>query len=175
MTSIWQLLAPFLENPSMTKIHLKRVLIAGVAPWLVGYATAASHGPIELEVKQIGKQPAACLPLKDSRGDQPVPIVSVGVWRATGPNSVEDEWEVTIPATSAPLTLERGACVVYGQKIDGAIVETQPRRLESGASYAISFVPIENGPSYSVAFCIKRTPDGGIAVIQETKSSNPCL
>ncbi|WP_158014453.1 hypothetical protein [Ralstonia solanacearum] len=161
----------------MKTIFRNSYLAASLAFLFTGCAGAASHGPIELTIKQVDDSPAACIPMSDARGDQPVQIVSAGVWRATGPVSTEDYWSITIPPTSTPFFVKRGACIVYGQKIEGAEIETAPRTLEPGKSYAFSIIPNGNGTGqvYGASFCVKKTTNGKRIILQETGASNPCV
>ncbi len=160
----------------MKPVFPDQYLVACLASLVASCAGAASHGPIELTIKQTDDRPAACLPLSDVRGDQPVQIVSAGVWRTTGPVSTEDYWSIMIPSTSKPFFVERGQCVTYGQKIEGAEIETNPKPLEFGQSYVFSIAPhgTGSGPVYAASFCVKRAPNGNRIILQEISASNPC-
>ena len=159
----------------MKTISLSNLIALVATIVAAGCASATSRGPIELTVKQIDGNPAACLPMEDSRGSQPVQIISIGVWRATGPTSTETYWDVTIPATSPPLTLRRGECITYGQSIDGGVIDAPKKPLSPGVSYAFSLIPAGSGSGqvYAASFCIKKSGRKSI-VIQERSDENPC-
>lgn len=158
----------------MKTIFLSK-LVLGASILAAGCASATSRGPIELIIKQIDGNPAACLPMEDSRGNQPVPIIAMGVWRSTGPTSTEIYWGVEIPKTSPPLILRRGECITYGQSVDGGTIDAPKRPLIPGVSYAFSLIPAGNGSGqvYAAAFCIKKNGSKSI-VIQEGSDENPC-
>ena len=166
---------PFFTIRTMKRILLSNLIALGAITLTAGCAGATSFGPIRLIIKQIDGNPAACLPMEDSEGNQPVQIISMGVWRATGPISAEEYWGVSIPPTSPPLTLRRGECVIYGQSVDGGIIDTPKKPLIPGVSYAFSLIPggSGSGPVYGAAFCIKKNGNESI-VVQEGKDENPC-
>ena len=159
----------------MKRIFLSNLIGLGAIILAACCAGVPSFGPIELTIKQIDGNPAACLPMEDSQGNQPVPIIRMGVWRSTGPTSTEIYWGVEIPKTSPPLILRRGECITYGQTVDGGTVSTPKKPLIPGVSYAFSLIPGGKGygPVYGAAFCIKKNGNQSV-VIQEGKDENPC-
>ena len=166
---------PFFTIRTMKRILLSNLIALGAITLTAGCAGATSRGPIELIIKQIDGNPAACLPMEDSRGNQPVPIIAMGVSRSTGPTSTEIYWGVEIPKTSPPLILRRGECITYGQSVDGGTIDTPKKPLIPGVSYAFSLIPAGSGsgPVYAAAFCIKKNGNQTI-VIQEGNDENPC-
>ncbi|WP_230586859.1 hypothetical protein, partial [Ralstonia solanacearum] len=118
----------------MKPLFPDQYLVASLASLVASCAGAASHGPVELTIKQTDDRPAACLPLSDVRGDQPVQIVAASVWRATRPVSPEDYWLTTIPPISAPFFVKRGTLLVCGQKIEGIEIKIAGMAMEPGKS-----------------------------------------
>lgn len=142
----------------------------------VSRADAMSHGPIRLDVRQVDGKPAACLPMSDDTGSEPIRISSIGVSRQTGPVSpVVMYWALEIPERAPPVYLQRGECLVYGQAVAGAIVRTPPRTLDLDKFYSISIVPAGNeGPVYGSAFCVIGQAGGGIRIATPGQQGEPC-
>ncbi|HHX4057686.1 MAG: hypothetical protein ACN6QT_29855 [Burkholderia contaminans] len=139
-------------------------------------AMATSEAPIELEIRQVDGNPAACLPLNDERAESVIQIRSVGVARPTGPASPDvTYWWFDMPAEAKPVYLKRGECIVYGQRVNGAIVRTQPKPLDLNRTYYISIIPGgDSGPVYSAAFCTLKQPGGGVHIAVPKNDRNPC-
>ncbi|VWB07752.1 lipoprotein [Burkholderia lata] len=139
-------------------------------------AMATSEAPIELEIKQIDGNPAACLPLNDERAESVIQIRTVGVARPTGPASPDvTYWWFDVPAEAKPVYLKRGECLVYGQRVNGAIVRTPPKPLDLNRTYYISIIPGgDSGPVYSAAFCTLKRPGGGVNIAVPQNDRNPC-
>jgi hypothetical protein len=136
-----------------------------------------SHGPIRLEIRQIDGKPAACLPMSDDVGSDPIQIRGVGVSRRTGPVSpAVIYWDLDVPANAQPMYLKRGECVVYGQTVAGAIVNTPPKTLDVNKYYGFTIIPAgdDAGPVYSSVFCVLKQADGGIRIAAPAKGQNPC-
>ncbi|CAB3974025.1 MULTISPECIES: hypothetical protein [Burkholderia] len=143
---------------------------------LASRADAMSHGPIRLDVRQVDGKLAACLPMSDDTGSEPIRISWIGVTRGTGPVSpVVTYWALEIPERAPPVYLKRGECLVYGQAVAGAIVRTPPRTLDIDKFYSISIVPAGNdGPVYGSAFCVIGQAGGGIRIARPGQQGNPC-
>lgn len=138
---------------------LRSSAVAFLSCWLfTSCAVATSHGPIRLDIRQIDGKPAACLPASDDTGSDPIQIRGVDVTRQTGPVSpVVTYWALEVPGSAPPVYLKRGACLVYGQTVAGAVVRAAPRALDINKFYSISIVPGGGyGPVYSSAFCVIR-------------------
>ncbi len=140
----------------------------GLASWWLcaAHAIAMSQGPIPLDIKQIDGKPAACLPMSDEVGSDPIQVRGVDVDRRTGPVSpVVMYWALEIPASAKPVYLKPGECLVYGQTVAGAIVHVQPKTLDVNKFYSVSIVPGgDYGPVYSSSFCVLKQADGGIHI-----------
>ncbi|WP_434107970.1 hypothetical protein [Paraburkholderia caffeinilytica] len=151
---------------------------AGVLAWClcVAHALAMSHGPIRLDIKQVDGKPAACLPMSDDLGSDPIQIHGVGVSRATGAVSPDViYWDMEVPASAQPVYLKRGECLVYGQNVAGAVAYTQPKTLDIDKFYGFSIIPGgDYGPVYSSVFCVLKQADGGVRIIQPTKGQHQC-
>lgn len=160
------------------KIILRNSAMGFVSFWLyASRAVAMSHGAIDLEIKQIDGKPAACLPMSDDRGSDPVQIQGVGVSRRTGLLSpVVMYWDLDIPASAQPVYLKRGECLVDGQTVAGAIVHTQPKTLDLNKIYSFSIIPVGNGggPVYGAGFCVLKQANGGARIAEQGKDQNPC-
>ncbi|VWD05227.1 MULTISPECIES: hypothetical protein [Burkholderia] len=139
-------------------------------------AMAASEAPVELEIRQVDGNPAACVPVNDERAEPVIRIGTVGVARPTGPASPDvTYWWVEMPAEATPVYLKRGECLVYGQSVKGAIVRTPPKPLELNRTYYISIIPGgDAGPVYSAAFCTLKRPGGGVHIAVPQNDRNPC-
>ncbi|WP_382650031.1 hypothetical protein [Streptomyces sp. NPDC057010] len=139
-------------------------------------AMATSEAPIELEIRQVDGNPAACLPLNDERAESVIQIRSVGVARPTGPASPDvTYWWFDMPAEAKPVYLKRGECIVYGQSVNRANVRTQPKPLHLNRTYYISIIPGgDSGPVYSAAFCTLKQPGGGVHIAVPKNDRNPC-
>ncbi|WP_382650034.1 hypothetical protein, partial [Streptomyces sp. NPDC057010] len=83
---------------------LRSCAMAGVSCCLLASrADAMSHGPVRLVIRQVEGKPAACLPMRDDTGSEPIQIRGVGVTRQTGPVSpVVTYWALEVPER-APL------------------------------------------------------------------------
>ncbi|MBZ5790724.1 hypothetical protein K8353_11460 [Burkholderia contaminans] len=139
-------------------------------------AMAASEAPVELEIRQIDGNPAACLPVSDARAEGVIRIRSVGVARPTGPASpdVTYGW-FEMPAGAEPVYLRPGECLVYGQAVKGAIVRTPPKPLDLDRTYSVSIIPGGGfGPVYGAAFCTLRPAGGGVHIAVPQQDRNPC-
>lgn len=152
-------------------------LMGFVSCWLcASCAMAMSQGAIDLDIKQVDGKPTICLPISDDTGSDPVQIRRVGVSRATGNVSpAVTYWEVEVPASAPPTYLKRGECLVYGQTVAGAVVQTPPKPLDVNKYYSVSIMPAGNrGPVYSSAFCVLKQADGGIRIAVPGREQNPC-
>uniref|UniRef100_UPI0038D2406C hypothetical protein n=1 Tax=Burkholderia cepacia TaxID=292 RepID=UPI0038D2406C len=96
--------------------------------------------------------------------------------RQTGPVSpVVTYWALEVPGSAPPVYLKRGACLVYGQTVAGAVVRAAPRALDINKFYSISIVPGGGyGPVYSSAFCVIRQAGGGVRIATPGQEGNPC-
>lgn len=139
-------------------------------------AIAMSHGPIRLEIKQVDGKTAACLPMSDDIGSDPVQIRRVGVSRATGKVSPDViYWDVDVPASAQPVYLKRGECLFYGETLPGAIVNTSPKPLDVNKFYGFTIIPAgDYGPVFGSAFCVLKQADGTIRVAMPTQVQSPC-
>lgn len=139
-------------------------------------AIAMSRGPILLEIKQVEGKPAACLPMNDDQGDQPIQIRMVGVSRPTGPASPDIiYWGLEVPGNAKPVYLKRGECLVYGQSLDGAVVQTQPRTLDVNKTYDFAIIPGgDDGSVYGAGFCVLKQTGGAVRIIQPAKGQDLC-
>ncbi|VWD11955.1 lipoprotein [Burkholderia lata] len=157
---------------------ISRSSVLGSLAWLLclSCATAASEAPVELEIRQVDGNPAACLPMNDERAERVIRIRTVGVARPTGPASPDvTYWWLEMPAEATPVYLKRGECLVYGQGVKGAIVRTPPRPLELNRTYYLSIVPDGgSGPVYGAAFCTLKRPGGEVHVAVPQSGQNPC-
>ncbi|MCA8298268.1 hypothetical protein LGN19_31215 [Burkholderia sp. AU30198] len=139
-------------------------------------AMATSQAPVELEIRQIDGNSAACLPVSGERAESVIRIRSVGVARPTGPASPDvTYWWFEMPAGAEPIYLKRGECLVYGQKVKGAIVRTPPKPLDLDRTYYVSIIPGgDAGPVYGAAFCTLRQAGGGVQIAVPQRDRNPC-
>lgn len=156
---------------------LRSSAVACLSCWLfTSCAVATSHGPIRLDIRQIDGKPAACLPASDDTGSDPIQIRGVDVTRQTGPVSpVVTYWALEVPGSAPPVYLKRGACLVYGQTVAGAVVRAAPRALDINKFYSISIVPGGGyGPVYSSAFCVIRQAGGGVRIATPGQEGSPC-
>ncbi|KFX62406.1 hypothetical protein KBK24_0128565 [Burkholderia sp. K24] len=156
---------------------LQNIAIGCLSCWLcVSHAMATSHGPIPLDIKQIDGKPAACLPMSDEVGSDPIQVRGIDVDRRTGPVSpVVMYWALEIPASAKPVYLKPGECLVYGQTVAGAIVHVQPKTLDVNKFYSVSIVPGgDYGPVYSSSFCVLKQADGRIHIAVPGTVPDPC-
>ncbi len=152
-------------------------LIAVLACWIcAACAMAMSRGAVHLDFEVVDGKPAFCLPQSDDNGDDPVPLGRFGVSRATGVASPDvTYWEAVVPASAQPAYLKRGECLVYGQTVAGALVETPAKPLDVNKFYSAAIIPAgETGRVYSAGFCVLREANGAIRITQSTKERNPC-
>lgn len=135
-----------------------------------------SYGPTALIIKQVGDLPAACLPMKDANGDQPVQIYFVGVSHARGPTeSSEIYWAVDMSKAPKPVYLKRGECLVYGENIDGARTDLAPKTLRLNYNYGFAIRPGGKWRSvYGASFCVLKQPNGKLLIVVPTAEHNPC-
>jgi hypothetical protein len=152
-------------------------LIGVTLCWLcASCATAMSHGPIDLDVKEIDGKPAVCLPASDDTGSDPIRISRVGVSRETGVAAPSvDYWDEVVPASAPAAYLKRGECLIYGQTVPGAIINTRAKPLDANKYYTAAIIPAgESGPVYGAIFCVLRQANGAIRIAVPAKQHNPC-
>lgn len=162
--------------PGMQTLFRSSVLGALAWPLCMSRAMAVSEAPVELEIRQVDGNPAACLPIDDKRAGSVIQIRTVGVARPTGPASPDvTYWWFEMPADARPVYLKRGECLVYGQTVQGAIVRTPPKPLDLDRTYYISIIPGgDSGPVYGAAFCTLERPGGDRHVAVPQRGRNPC-
>lgn len=160
---------------------MKTMLLTGAADFLawclcVAPALAMSHGPIDLDIKVIDGKPAACLPVSDDTGSDPIQISGIGVSRRTGVVSPSiTYWDLDVPTNAQPVYLKRGECLVYGQTVAGAIVHTPPKALDVDKFYSFAIIPARDyGPVYGSVFCVLKQTDGAIRIAVPTQVQSPC-
>lgn len=150
----------------------------GIVSWgfFLSQAIAMSQGPIVLDIRQVDGKPAACMPTNNDQAAQTIQIRMVGVSRATGPVSPDViYWGLEVPESAKPVYLKRGECLVYGQTIDGAVVDTPPKALDVNKSYDFAIIPVGNGgPVYGAGFCVLKGSDGTARVAVPQETQNPC-
>ncbi|WP_321953810.1 hypothetical protein [Paraburkholderia bannensis] len=155
----------------------RKSLIGVALSWVfVSFSLAMSHGPIDIDVKQIDGKPAFCLPVSDENGSDPIQISRVGVSRETGvAKPAVTYWDEFVPVNAQPAYLKRGECLVYGQIVPGAIVDTPATSLDVNKYYSFALIPGGDAEFiYGVAFCVLRQADGKVRVAVPGKQSNPC-
>lgn len=157
--------------------RLRNAAIGGMSWRLcVSHAMAMSHGPIDLNIRVIDGKPAACLPMSDDMGSDPIRIRIAGVSRTTGPVSTAiDYWDLEVPADTQPVYLKRGECLVYGQTVGGEIVHAPPKVLDVNKLYTFAIIPGgDYGPVYGAMFCVLKQADGTIRIAVPTRAQRPC-
>ncbi|AVR26647.1 hypothetical protein [Burkholderia thailandensis] len=143
----------------------------------VAQATAMSRGALLLDIKEVDGKPAACIPTNDEEFETVVQLDFIGVSRSTGPTTPGiNYWEAQVPTHAKPVYLKRGECIVYGQYIEGARVDTPPKPLDVGKTYYFAIIPRGEapGPVYGAGFCVLKRTGGGTQIVQPTKDNDPC-
>ncbi|WP_241023480.1 hypothetical protein [Paraburkholderia sp. Ac-20340] len=152
-------------------------LIAVLLCWFCASCVSAmSQGSIDLDIRQVDGKPAFCLPASDDTGSNPIQIRRVGVSRSTGVTTpAVTYWNATLPDSAPPVYLKRGECLVYGQTVSGAIVDTPAKPLNANNYYDVTIMHAgETGAVYSSIFCVLRQADGSIRIAVPGKQHNPC-
>lgn len=141
-------------------------------------AVAMSRGPVRVDIKRIDGQPAARIPESDDTGNEWVRLHIAGVSRATGPASpAVVYWVITVPDDVPPVYLKRGECVVFGQRISGATVETPPKPFDVDKRYNFALVTSSESGTwiYKGNFCVREKLGGGTraVLLKEDRRSLP--
>lgn len=126
---------------------------------------------------QADRWSTARIPENDDTGNEWVRLHIAGVGRATGPASpAVVYWVITVPDDVPPVYLKRGECVVFGQRISGATVETPPKPFDVDKRY--NFALVTSGESgtwiYKGNFCVREKLGGGTRAVLLNEDSDPC-
>jgi hypothetical protein len=153
-----------------------------LAATFAGNATATSTGASQLNIRQMGDAPAACLP--ESERDS-IELESAHVtWtsRATGARAgghppVHYPWAIDLIPDTKPLVLHPGECIVFGERIAGYKQDGEIQPLQIGETYSFVLRRYTQhnswlNPYYRGAFCVARSPDGHLAYLPYIYNSN---
>lgn len=126
----------------------------------VAFGQMAPIGLPTLNLKDIGGNPAACLPA----GEGPVSMqgAMVGAMDSDFP---PNEWAIVLQDTVLPAVLKPGECVTYRQTLKGYAQKGLDKPLKSGETYMFTILNTDSEGHWATrlhvaVFCIEQRPDG---------------
>ena len=155
-------------------------LIVALCAAGVAYGQDAPIGPPTLAIKDIGGQPAACLPA----GEPPLEMLGVTVATLDG-DWPPDEWAMVLQDGAKPIVLKAGECVSYRQALPGYKQEGADKPLKVGETYGFAIRRTNSLAHWAEGlhlgvFCIEQQPGGPrryLAYVQHEDGSGsypPC-
>lgn len=133
-----------------------------------GHAHAISSLPHDIDIREIGGNPAACLP---STHGAPFQLQSAYLVESQQTGEEANQWALDLEPNGKPAMLRPGDCVVFGTSITGYSEKRGIKQLEEGKTY--TFVLQRGGqfkrwwnPNYIGSFCVNRLPNQQMAYPQ---------
>ena len=145
-----------------------------VAATMCGNVFATSQGSKDLNVRQIGSTPYACLPEGAPDIDLWSASVSESVTGVTAPQSRLTpvmRWAIRLEPEAKPFRLAQGRCIAFAQRLEGYEAAGPAYPLEPEKTYAFSVRAVGpqggywGGQLYEGVFCVQHNNDGSVSYL----------
>jgi len=119
------------------------------------------------KIVSMGTAPAICLP---SDAKEAFPVSRVLVAESYTRNSLD--WALYLEPDAAPLLLNPGACIKFGEVLEGYKLdgESMLSKLKPNFTYVFMIDRVQDAEHYnyfySATFCVKENPDGSVKYLQ---------